>query len=131
MGLSPNGSMLVASRGGVLWDSGVVAAGAEIVSPVLDVSCLAALLLAIDNTGAGTAALSMKVFLDDGTTDVATIALRTVASGAKELGTIGQFNAAVGTAPALQFALGIPLPTKVQFTLPTAGSNRRVTIFGR
>jgi len=132
MGLSPLGSQLVATRGSVLWDSGPVASGAVIDSPLLDVTCLDGLYVVADNQGLATAALTADVFLDDGSTAIdSAIAVRTVAAGAKERGTIGS-NLQLGSTPALNFCLSMPLPTKMKLHLAAAGAaTRRLTVFGR
>lgn len=130
--LSTLGSIGATSRGTVLWDKSV-AAGAVIDSDVLDVTGIEALWVVVDNAGAAAAALTLDAFLDDGATAIVSgLALRTVGAGAKEHGTIGPMNAALGTAPTLNFALAIPLPTKVKLHLAAAGAaTRRVTIYAR
>jgi hypothetical protein len=87
------------------WDSGSVASGAQIQSPLLDLISAknGELQIFIDNT-AGTAlrALTMTVYKDDGSTVVETITLRNVAYGAAPTGSVyapGQVRGYVGPNP--------------------------------
>ncbi len=115
------------------WDSGVVAAGAVIHSPVFSTRDLEFGIYAIViNSSAATRNLTMDSLLSDGTAVDSGLVIRTVATGpVTERGVIGGMNAALGT-PALIFAYPIILPTLVQFHLVAGGAaNGRVVLFGR
>lgn len=114
------------------WDSGLVAAGAAIASPIFDASDVEGLTIVADNSaGAATRNVTLETILGDGTV-IDTLTLRTVAIAGKERGGVGpQSGGALGT-PALNFALPITLPTKVRVNLAAGGAaNGRLTIFGR
>lgn len=116
------------------WDSGVVAAGAVIDSPIFEVSDVDGLFIIADNSaGAATRNVTMDSYLGDGATIIDTaLALRTVAAGAKERGEISVNGAGGLGTPALNFAFPITLPTKVRFHLVAGGAaNGRLTVFGK
>ncbi len=112
------------------WDSGVVAAGTAVPSPIFDVTDVGGLTVIADNSaGAATRDVTLELMRGDGTT-IDTVTLRTVAIGAKERGGVGPQSGALGT-PALNFAYPITLPTKVRLNLAAGGAaNGRLTIFG-
>jgi hypothetical protein len=126
-------ALRTAVKGLVVWDSGSIAAGAVIDSPLLDITGVNTLYIVANNGSAATRNLTLDAFLDDGTTSIdAGLVIRTVASGpVVERGTIGKYATAVGT-PALQFNYPIALPSKVKLHLVAGGAGAgRVTIFGR
>jgi hypothetical protein len=123
--LSPLGSAAVVRRGSIVFDSGSVAAGAAIDTGVLDLTGIEDLFIVVTNAATG---LAPNITMDSGHV------LRAVAVGAVvERGTVGvHASGAVGTAPALNFSRGGPLPTKAQFHLVANGAAAaRVTIYGR
>lgn len=115
----------------VEWDSGVVAAGAAIASPIFDLTDVKGLYVVADNSaGAATRNVTLETMLGDGTV-IDTVTLRTVAIAAKERGVVGpQSGGALGT-PALNFAYPITLPTKGRLNLAAGGAaNGRLTVYG-
>jgi hypothetical protein len=129
--LNTAGDLFTCGRNRVLYDSGSSAgAGAAIDSGILDVRDVSVLGVWVDLTGTtGTDALTLDLYLDQSTVFASGLAVRTVASAAKELGTIGPANAAVGTAPAIQFAMAVPLAPYVQLHLATNAAGRRLVVW--
>lgn len=86
-GTTDSGVQRVGKKGKVLFDSGVVASGAIINSPVLDLTGVETLEVFVDNT-ASTAVrdLTLTSYLDDGTTTIDTLVVRKVAFGAAYTG---------------------------------------------
>jgi hypothetical protein len=120
--------------GHVLFDSGVVAAGAVIDTPVLDVAQSDGLYVVADNAaGAATRNVTMDTYLDDGATAIdSAFILRTVAAGAKERGTVGALNSGALGTPALTFAFPCVMPSKVKLHFSAGGAaNGRLTVFRR
>src|SRR6266542_3133186 len=104
------------------WDSGTVAAGAVIDSPVFDTRELSqGLFIIAVNSGAATRNITLDSILGAGTVVDSGLVIRTVVAGATERGTIGPQNAALGT-PVLIFAYPITLPTKIQLHLVAGGA---------
>lgn len=113
------------------WDSGVVAGGVAIASPIFDLTGVGGLTVVADNSaGAAIRDVTLEIMRGDGTV-VDTVTLRTVAIAAKERGVVGpQSGGALGT-PALNFAYPITLPTKARVNLAAGGAaNGRLTVFG-
>lgn len=126
-------ALRTAAKGLVVWDSGSVAAGAVIDSPLLDITGIQSLYVVVNNASAATRNLTLDAFLDDGTTSIdAGLVLRTVATGpVVERGALGAGAVAVGT-PALNFNYPVALPSKVKLHLVSGGAaSGRVTVFGR
>lgn len=73
----------------VLFSSGIVAAGAEIITPVLDLRGTNGIGIVVDNTaGAVFRDLNLLSYLDDGTTLIETLLLRKVGFGAAPAGSV-------------------------------------------
>lgn len=91
--------------GGFTWDSGSVAAGAAIASPVLDLRDVRELLVVVDNTAGTTFRnLTLVSYLDNGTTQIDSLLLRRVAFGAAATGSSyapGAVRGTVGTGVAI------------------------------
>lgn len=120
--------------GSLLWDSGVVAAGAAIDSPVLDTTDATDLYVVADNSaGAATRNITIDTLLPDGLAVIDSgLVLRTVAAGAKERGTVGPTNSGALGTPALNFSYPCTIPTRVRFHLVAGGAaNGRLTIWRR
>jgi hypothetical protein len=127
-GTADTGAVRVAKRGKEVYDSGVVAAGADITSGLLDLSGVDSIGFVVNNAGAATRNLNLLIYRDDGTTLLATLLLRAVAAGATEVVNVGHgaINSGVSA------AWSLTLPTKVKVQLATAGAaNGRVTVFSR
>jgi hypothetical protein len=112
------------ARGIVVFDSGVIAAGAIIATPVLDVAPYERLLLvATNSSGASTRALTYNLYLDDGSTAVLT---------AGAIATVGTSSSTAYHIGPCSTSFDLMLPAAIKFTLAAAGSsNGRLTIFGR
>jgi hypothetical protein len=129
-GSSDTGALRVAKKGKVLYDSGTVAAGAVINSPVLDLTGIESVsVIAANATGGSARSLSMTVYLDDGTTQIASFGVATVN---------GNDTAKITVAPDVtQFgpsvtSFSMVVPTKAKFALAAAGAaDARVTVIGR
>lgn len=117
------------ARGIQIYDSGVVASGAIIATPIFDTTPYERLLVVVSNSsGASTRALTALVHALDATTgapfSLITIALATVGTST---------TSALHVGPCSTTTNGdIPLPALLKFSLAAAGSsNGRLTIFGR
>lgn len=87
----------------VLFDSGVVAAGAEIITPALDLRGLKRVEMFVDNTAATVFRdLNMLTYLDDATTLIDTLLLRKCGFGAAPSGSVyapGRVYGHIGPTP--------------------------------
>ncbi len=118
-----------ARRGMVLYDSGVVAAGALIETPVLDLTVVEALLVVVLNGGAVARNVGFTSYLEDGATVIwSTSALRAVLAGATESIVIGSY----GAASQVTLVQTSPVRVREKWTLAAGGAgNGRLTLFGR
>jgi len=113
----------------VLWDSGIVAGGAVITSPVLDIGDVNTILMLADNTAGGAGRnTNLQMFLDDGVTAIALpTANFTVNAGLRAVLALGPSVSAAN----LSGAWTIVLSRKIQVSLAAGGAaNGRLTLFG-
>lgn len=116
-------------RGRVLWDSGIVADGAVITSPVLDMSAYKEALIIIDNQSAGNRNLTMTAYLESGVSLGATPAIVQSFPGVTHNG-YGMGAGVTGGSKGYQ----APLPTRALWSLSIGaggGNTGRMTIIGR
>ena len=111
------GALAIASRAVVVYDSGMVAGGALIASPVLDTSRFESLLVNANNSaGALDRAVSLLWLLDDGVTGIYTAPMTSVA-GSNRMFTVG--HAAAGSNVA--GAVSALVPARFQVNMGAAG----------
>jgi hypothetical protein len=122
-------ALRVARKGLVVYDSGVVAAGAVIDTDVLNLVAVEQLLFIVDNAGAAARNLNETMYLEDSVTALlGPSLLRTVVAGAKESGIYGPGALATGST----FAVSRIPPPRARYQLVAGGAAAaRLTIIGR
>jgi hypothetical protein len=127
------GALRSAKKGKILWDSGVVAAGAIISAcPILDTTGIEHITVFVINAGgAATRTLRLWQYLADGVTAFgSSLATRIVATGASEWVVFGPG----ASTPAGTQVYGYPMvvPPFLKFQLDAGGAvDGRIVIYGR
>jgi hypothetical protein len=113
-----------------MWDSGIIPAGAQITSPVLDLRSFSSVSLYANNqAGAATRAFAYQAFRDDGVTVIYNSGpLGTIAAGAYGLANFGPSVLAASAT----LGFNTTLPNRAQFILAAGGAaNGRLTVIAR
>lgn len=127
-GTTDPAALRISKKGKLVYDSGLVAAGAVINSGVIDVSGADQLLVLVINSGAAGRVISVSAYDDAGSVLLDTPYAPTVTAATTARYAFGNGVVATG----LTGAMSIPLPNKMSFSLAAGGAgNGRIVVWAR